>query len=70
MMKLFNNKELDLLKKAGINIDENKKEYTNTDKNYIFSQVTEFIMSHSSKNGDIARLQKEYESIFRIVDVK
>ena len=65
-MKLFNNKELDLLK----NIDENKKEYINNDKNYIFSQVTEFIMSHGSKNGDITRVQKEYESIFRIVDVK
>ena len=68
-MELFNNNEIELLKKAGVNI-ENKQEYTNEDKKYIFSQVTEFIMSHSSKNGDIARLQNEYESIFKVVNVK
>ncbi len=67
-MELFSNNEMKLLKKAGINI-ENKQEYTNEDKKYIFSQVTEFIMSHSSKNGDIGRLQNEYESIFRIINV-
>ncbi len=55
-MELFSNNEMELLKKAGVNI-ENKQEYTNEDKKYIFSQVTEFIMSHSSKNGDIGRLQ-------------
>lgn len=68
-MELFNNNEMELLKKAGVNI-ENKQEFTNEDKKYIFSQVTEFIMSHSSKNGDIARLQNEYESIFRVVNIK
>ena len=68
-MELFNNKELELLKKAGVNI-ENKKEYTNDDKKYILRQVSEFIMSHSSKNGDIGRLQNEYESIFRVMNVK
>lgn len=68
-MELFNNKELELLKKAGVNI-ENKKEYTNDDKKYIFRQVSESIMSHSSKNGDIGRLQNEYESIFRVMNVK
>lgn len=67
-MELFSNNEMKLLKKAEINI-ENKQEYTNEDKKYIFSQVTEFIMSHSSKNGDIGRLQNEYESIFRIINV-
>ena len=54
-MELFNNKELELLRKAGVNV-ENKQEFTNDDKNYIFRQVSEFIMSHSSKNGDIGRL--------------
>ena len=68
-MELFNNNEMELLKKAGVNI-ENKQEYTNEDKKYIFSQVTEFIMNHSSKNGDIGRLQNEYESIFRTINVK
>ena len=68
-MELFNNKELELLGNAGINI-ENKKEFTNDDKNYIFRQVSEYIMSHSSKNGDIGRLQNEYDSIFRAIKVK
>lgn len=68
-MELFNNKELEVLRKAGVNV-KNKQEYTNDDKKYIFMQVSEFIMSHSSKNGDIGRLQNEYESIFRAVNVK
>ena len=68
-MGLFNNKELELLRKAGVNV-ENKQDFTNDDKNYIFRQVSEFIMSHSSKNGDIGRLQNEYDSIFWAVNVK
>ncbi len=68
-MELFNNKELELLRKAGVNV-ENKQDFTNNDKKYIFRQVSEFIMSHSSKNGDIGRLQNEYDSIFRAVNVK
>lgn len=68
-MELFNNKELELLKRAGVNI-EGKQEFTNEDRNHIFRQVSDFIMSHSSKNGDIGRLQNEYESIFRTINVK
>lgn len=68
-MDLFSKKEQELLRKAGVNI-ENKQEYTTDDKKYIFRQVSEFIMSHSSKNGDIGRLQNEYESIFRVVNIK
>ena len=68
-MELFNNKELELLRKAWVNV-ENKQDFTNDDKKYIFRQVSEFIMSHSSKNGDIGRLQNEYDSIFRAVNVK
>jgi len=68
-MELFNNKEIELLRNAGVNI-EDKQEFTSEDKNYIFRQVSEFIMSHSSKNGDIGRLQSEYESIFRTINVK
>ena len=68
-MEVFNKNEIELLKKAGVNIDNNQT-YTNDDKNYIFRQVTDYIMSHSSKNGDIGRLQREYDSIFRIVAMK
>lgn len=68
-MEIFNTKELELLRKAGVKI-ENKQDITNEEKHYIFRQVSEFIMSHSSKNGDIRRLQNEYESIFRTINVK
>lgn len=68
-MEIFNAKELELLRTAGIKI-EDKQDFTNEDKHYIFRQVSEFIMSHSSKNGDIGRLQNEYDSIFRVVNVK
>lgn len=68
-MELFNKEEQELLKKAGVNI-EDKPEYTTDEKKHIFSQVTDFIMSHSSKNGDIGRLQNEYEGILRALNVK
>lgn len=68
-MGIFNTKELELLKKAGVKL-EGKQDFTNEDKHYIFRQVSEFIMSHSSKNGDIGRLQNEYDSIFRTIKVK
>ena len=51
-MELFNNKEIELLRNAGVNI-EDKQEFTNDDKKYIFRQVSEFLMSPSSKKGDI-----------------
>ncbi len=64
-MGLFNDdKELNLLKNAGIKVEKNK-EYTNDEKKHICMQVSEFIMSHSSKNGDIAKLQNDYSSILR-----
>lgn len=68
-MEIFNTKELELLKKAGVKI-ENKQDITNEEKHYVFRQVSEFIMSHSSKNRDIGRLQNEHESIFKTVNVK
>ena len=68
-MELFNNKELELLRKAGVNV-ENKQDFTNDDKKYIFRQVSEFIMSHSSKNGDISKLRNQYENIFSIINIK
>ncbi|MBP3501991.1 MAG: hypothetical protein J6K42_00700 [Clostridia bacterium] len=67
-MDLFNDKEMELLNIAGVNI-ENKVEYTDNEKRYIFRQVTEFIMNHSSKNGDIGRLQGEYECVINKINV-
>ena len=64
-MGLFNDdKELKLLKNAGINIEKDK-EYTTEEKKYIFMEISDFIMSHSSKNGDIAKLQNDYSNILK-----
>lgn len=63
-MGLFSNdKELQLLKTAGVEVEKNK-EYSNDEKKHIYMQVSDFIMSHSSKNGDIPKLQSDYSSIF------
>lgn len=60
-MCLFNKKEVELLKKAGIMFED--KIYTDEDKNTVCRQIADFIMSHSSKNGDISRLQNDYSCI-------
>ena len=62
-MGLFNDdKELELLKNAGVEVEKNK-EYTMEERKNICMQVSDFIMSHSSKNGDIQKLQSDYSSI-------
>ena len=62
-MGLFNDdKELKLLKNAGVEVEKNK-EYTMEERKNICMQVSDFIISHSSKNGDIPKLQNDYSSI-------
>ena len=62
-MGLFNDdKELKLLKNAGVEVEKNK-EYTMEERKNICMQVSDFIISHSSKNGDIQKLQNDYSSI-------
>lgn len=66
-MGLFNDdKELKLLRNAGVEIEKDK-EYTIEEKKHICMQVSEYIMSHSSKNGDIAKLQNDYSNILKKV---
>lgn len=68
-MGLFNIEEVLLLKNAGVNADCNK-EYTKDERKSICMQVSEYIMNHSSKNGDIDRLQNEYMQIFEKTAIK
>lgn len=68
-MGTFNNDDIKLLKTAGINADIDK-EYSKEEKSSICTQITEFIMDHSTKNGDIARLRNEYDNIIRITNMK
>ena len=61
LMKQFSKEEIKLLSNAGINvedIDYNKEELRKYE-----LEIEEFIMSHSTKNGDIAQLSNQYSSI-------
>lgn len=60
-------KEIELIEKAGIIIEN--KDYTKDELRKCEIGITEYIMSHSSKNGDIGKLSNEYSSIFEIFDV-
>ncbi len=53
--------EIKLLENIGINIEN--REYTNQELRRYENQIEDFIMSHSTKNGDISRLSNQYSSI-------
>lgn len=60
-------KEVQLLKDVGVNIEN--KDYSQEEIKKIERDIAEYIMNHSSKNGSIGRLQNEFQSIFRILDI-
>lgn len=64
-MNLLNNcteKEIELIEKAGFIVED--KNYTKEELEKCQYQITDYIMSHSSKNGDIDKLNKKYSNIF------
>lgn len=58
-------KEINLLKKVGVYVEN--KEYTEEELRIYERNIEEYIMSHSTKNGDIARLTNEYNGILNIL---
>lgn len=60
--------EIELIKNAGVKIED--KDYTLEELKRCETEITEYIMSHSSKNGNISKLNSEYSDIFRILEVK
>ncbi len=54
-------KEIKLLEDIGLNVED--KDYTNEELRRYESQIEDFIMSHSTKNGDISKLSNQYNSI-------
>ncbi len=58
-------KEIKLLENIGINVKD--KEYTNEELRRYECQIEDFIMSHSTKNGDISKLSNQYNSILNIL---
>lgn len=59
--------EIELIENAGFKVEN--KDYTKDELRKCESQITEYIMSHSSKNGDIGKLSNEYSSIIRNFDI-
>lgn len=57
----LNEKEIKLLEKAGIYI-ENRDYDKDEMKRYAFN-IQEYIISHSSKNGDINKISLQYNQI-------
>ena len=69
-MNLLNkctDKEVKLMKNAGVYLED--KDYSNEDLKRIEHNITDFIMNHSSKDGSIGKLQSEYDSIYRTLNV-
>ena len=61
LVNILSENEINLLNKAQI-------DYSKQDANMIITEVTEFIMSHSQKNGDVAKLQDEYSGLLKKLD--
>ncbi len=66
LTKDFTIKEQKLLNDAGIKIED--KECTNEELRKCIVNVEDFIMSHSSKNGDILRLSDKYDKILKTLN--
>ena len=56
-------KEQDLIRQAGVIIEN--KDYTKEELEKCQVVITDYIMSHSSKNGDIDKLNSQYNGILR-----
>ena len=60
-------KEIELLEKAGILIEN--RDYSKEELSKYESEIASYIMSHSSKNGDIDKLQNQYSSILELLGI-
>lgn len=67
-MNLLNNcttNEIELLEKAGISIEN--RDYTKEELRKCELSIEEFIMNHSTKNGNIDKLCNQYHNILNIL---
>ena len=68
LLNVCTKNEIELIENAGFKVEN--KDYTKDEIRRCEVQITEYIMSHSSKNGDIGKLSNEYSSIIRTFDMK
>ena len=57
----LNEKEIKLLKNAGINVED--REYSEQELERCAFNIQDYIMSHSLKNGDINKISNQYNEI-------
>lgn len=60
--------EIELIERAGIILED--KDYSGEELKICGNEIIEYIMSHSTKNGDIDKLRNQYSSIFRTIELK
>lgn len=65
LVEKFTIKEIQLLNNIGINIES--KNYSTEEIKSYEREIEEFIFSHSSKNGDIAKFSNEYGDILNTI---
>lgn len=68
LIEKCSNEEIKLIKRAGIIVEN--KDYSKDDLKQYEARIIDYIMSHSSKNGDISKLRNQYENIFSIINIK
>ena len=68
LLNKLTDKEIILLKNVGINPED--KDYTNEELRMCESKITDYIVNHSSKNGDINKLQEQYNNVFKIINAE
>ena len=61
LLNKLTEKEINLLQTAGVYIED--KDYNNDELKRYELSIEEFIMSHSTKNGDISKYSSQYNSI-------
>lgn len=68
LYKEFSEKDIELIKKAGINIED--KNYSNEELYKFQTSIIDYIMSASSKNGEIDKRRHQFDSVFRTINIK
>ena len=61
LVERFTDKEINLINQAGVIIEN--KDYTKEELEKCQFNIEDYIMSHSSKNGDIDKLNNQYRNI-------
>ena len=65
LFKKLNDNEQYMLKDIGLNIEN--RDYSAEELGKYETSIEEFIMSHSSKNGDIEKVRQQYDSILKTI---